>query len=105
MILNTTATMKHWRERIGSYLFAGGHFLDPRRDELIDGIEVLVEDNLIKEVSDRPISADGAQRIDAHIHLVLTEVDLQMLVDVPLTLQAAKGSVAMRAMLERGFTT
>jgi imidazolonepropionase-like amidohydrolase len=102
---------------MGSYLFTGGRFLDPRRDDLIDGIQVLVEDNLIKEVSDRPISADGAQRIDigartlmpglidAHIHLVLTEVNLQMLADVPLTLLAAKGSVAMRAMLERGFTT
>ncbi len=102
---------------MASYLFTGGRFLDPRRDELIDGIEVLVEDNLIKEVSDHPISADGAQRIDigartlmpglidAHIHLVLTEVNLQTLADVPLTLLAAKGSVAMRAMLERGFTT
>jgi imidazolonepropionase-like amidohydrolase len=102
---------------MGSYLFTGGRFLDPRRDELIDGIEVLVEDNLVKEVSDRPITSSGAQRIDlgtrtlmpglidAHIHLVLTEVNLQMLADVPLTLLAAKGSVAMRAMLERGFTT
>jgi hypothetical protein len=34
---------------MGSYLFTGGHFLDPRRDELIDGIEMLVEDNLVKE--------------------------------------------------------
>jgi imidazolonepropionase-like amidohydrolase len=102
---------------MGSYLFTGGRFLDPRRDELIDGIELLVEGNLVKEVSDRPITTAGAQRIDigsrtlmpglidAHIHLVLTEVNLQMLADVPLTLLAAKGSVAMRAMLERGFTT
>jgi len=28
----------------GSYLFTGGQFLDPRRDELTGGIEVLVED-------------------------------------------------------------
>jgi imidazolonepropionase-like amidohydrolase len=102
---------------MGSYLFTGGRFLDPRRDDLIDGIEVLVEDNLIKEVSDRPITASSAHRvdiggrtlmpglIDAHIHLCLTEVNLQLLADVPLTLLAAKASVAMRAMLERGFTT
>ena len=43
--------------------------------------------------------------IDAHIHVVLTEVNLHLLADVPLTLLAAKGSVAMRAMLHRGFTT
>ena len=43
--------------------------------------------------------------IDCHIHVVLTEVNLRLLADVPLTLLAAKGSVAMRAMLHRGFTT
>ncbi len=102
---------------MGSYLFTGGRFLDPRRDELIDGIEVLVENNLIKEVSDRPIAAAAAQRvsiggrtlmpglIDAHIHVTLLEVNLRLLADIPLTLLAAKGSVAMRAMLDRGFTS
>jgi imidazolonepropionase-like amidohydrolase len=100
-----------------SILFTGGRFLDPRRDDLRDGVEVLVEGNVIKEVSDRPVHAPDAQRIDigdrtlmpglidCHIHLVLTEVNLSLLADVPLTLLAAKGSVAMRAMLERGFTT
>jgi imidazolonepropionase-like amidohydrolase len=100
-----------------SYLFTGGRFLDPRQDELRDGIELLVEDTVIKEVSDRPITAPNAQRIDignrtlmpglidAHIHVVLTEVNLRLLADVPLTLLAAKGSVQMRAMLNRGFTT
>ncbi len=102
---------------MAAFLFTGGRFLDPRRDELIDGIEVLVEDNLIKEVSDRPISASDATRvpignrtlmpglIDCHIHIVLTEVNLRLLDDVPLTLLSAKGSAAMRAMLMRGFTT
>jgi imidazolonepropionase-like amidohydrolase len=100
-----------------SYVFSGGRFLDPRRDELQDGISVLVEDGMIKDVTDRPITAAGATRIDlrgrtlmpglidAHIHVVLTEVNLRLLSDVPLTLLAAKGSVAMRAMLHRGFTT
>lgn len=102
---------------MAAFLFTGGRFLDPRRDELLDGIEVLVEDNLIKEVSDRPISASHATRIaignrtlspgliDCHIHIVLTEVNLRLLDDVPLTLLAAKGSLAMHAMLMRGFTT
>ena len=58
---------------------------------------------MVKEVSDRPIRAAGAERIDlrgrtlmpglidAHIHVVLTEVNIQLLSDVPLTLLAAKG--------------
>jgi imidazolonepropionase-like amidohydrolase len=102
---------------VTSYVFSGGRFLDPRRDELQDGISVLVEDGTVKEVSDRPITSSTATRIDqrgrtlmpglidAHIHIVLTEVNLRLLADVPLTLLAAKGSVAMRAMLHRGFTT
>ena len=102
---------------MSSFVFTGGRFLDPRQDALRDGIDVLVEDGLIKEISDRPIRADSATRvdlggktlmpglIDAHIHLVLTEVNLQLLADVPLTLLAAKGSAAMKAMLMRGFTT
>jgi imidazolonepropionase-like amidohydrolase len=100
-----------------SFVFGGGRFLDPRRDELREGIELLVEDGMVKEVADRPIRAAGAERIDlrgrtlmpglidCHIHVVLTEVNIQLLSDVPLTLLAAKGSVAMHAMLMRGFTT
>ncbi len=100
-----------------SYLFSGGRFLDPRQDNLRDGMSVLVEDGMVREVSDRPITGTSATRIDlkgrtlmpglidAHIHVVLTEVNLRLLADVPLTLLAAKGSVAMRAMLHRGFTT
>jgi imidazolonepropionase-like amidohydrolase len=102
---------------VTSYLFSGGRFLDPRKDELQDGISVLVADGAVKEVSEHSISSPTALRIDlrgrtlmpglidAHIHVVLTEVNLRLLADVPLTLLAAKGSVAMRAMLHRGFTT
>src|SRR5262249_60348540 len=42
---------------------------------------------------------------DCHLHVVLTDVNLRLLADVPLTLLAAKGWGAMRAMLYRGFTT
>jgi imidazolonepropionase-like amidohydrolase len=102
---------------VTSYLFSGGRFLDPRLDDLQDGISVLIEDGMVKEVADRPVTSSSAIRvdlrgrtlmpglIDAHIHVVLTEVNLRLLADVPLTLLAAKGSVAMRAMLHRGFTT
>lgn len=102
---------------MASFLFTGGRFLDPRRDSLIENIEVLVEDGTIKEVSDKPISASSATRvhignrtltpglIDCHIHIILTEVNIRMLEDIPLTLLSAKGSASMRAMLMRGFTT
>jgi len=102
---------------MASYLFHGGSFLDPRRDELLDGIEVLVEDDRIREVSDRPIKSSQAVRIDvgkrtlmpglidAHVHIFLSEVNIGALEGVPLTLLAARGIVSMRNMLMRGFTT
>jgi len=102
---------------VTSYLFHGGRFLDPRRDTLADGVQVLVEGGLVKEVSDRPIAAPGATRvdlrgrtlmpglIDAHIHILLPEVNVHLLDGMPLTLLAAKGSSSARAMLRRGFTT
>jgi imidazolonepropionase-like amidohydrolase len=103
---------------MGRFLFTGGRFLDPRQDELIEGVEVLVEDAVVREVSyGGSIRTAEAQRIDiggrtlmpglidAHIHICLTEVNLKLMADMPLTLLSAKGSVAMRAMLERGFTT
>jgi imidazolonepropionase-like amidohydrolase len=102
---------------MSAFIFTGGRFFDPRRDELTEGVEVLVENGTVKEVADRTMRSGSAMRvaianrtlmpglIDAHIHVVLTEVNLRLLDDVPLTLLAAKGSVAMRAMLLRGFTT
>jgi imidazolonepropionase-like amidohydrolase len=99
------------------YLFTGGRFLDPRRDVLLDGIEVLIEGERVKEVADRPIKAASAQRIDigrrtlmpglidCHIHFLLSEVNIGALAGVPLTQLALRGAVLMRNMLMRGFTT
>ena len=42
------------------YLFRNVELLDPAQDRLVGGREVLVEDELIREVSDRPIVAAGA---------------------------------------------
>src|SRR6202012_3382706 len=100
-----------------SFLFHNLRLLDPRRDELLDGMQVLVEDGIVREVADRPITSTAAQRIDlagrtlmpglidAHIHVVLTGVNIRFLSDQPLTLVSAKASASMRAMLMRGFTT
>ena len=114
---NQSGGLKKAIGRMVSYLFHGGRLLDPRAGALIDGMEVLVEGDRIKEVADRPIAAATATRvdlrgrtlmpglIDAHIHLFLSEVNLGLLTGVPLTLLAAKGSVLARDMLMRGFTT
>src|ERR1700747_323420 len=102
---------------MSSFLFSGGRFLDPRRGELLDGIEVLVEGERVKEVADRPVKSAAATRIDlggttlmpglidAHLHVFLNEVNIGALDAVPLTLLAINGSIALRRTLMRGFTS
>jgi imidazolonepropionase-like amidohydrolase len=102
---------------MSSFLFSGGRLLDPRRGELLDGVEVLIEGERVKEISDRPIKSSGATRvelagrtlmpglIDAHLHVFLNEVNIGALDAVPLTLLAINGSLALKASLMRGFTS
>ena len=102
---------------MGQKLFKNFTMLDPERDEVVGGCNLLVEGNRIREVSERPIRADNADPIDcaggtlmpglidSHVHVVLSEVFLRNLENVPVTLMTANAMVAMRGMLDRGFTT
>lgn len=99
------------------YLFKNFGMLDPRQDEIVGGHEILVVDRLIREVADRPIKASDATvidcggrtlmpgLIDCHVHVVLSEVFIRQLENVPLTLMTARAMQAMRSMLDRGFTS
>ena len=98
-------------------LFRNFRMLDPERDELVGGCEILVEGETIREVSERPIKAREAAivdcggrtlmpgLIDCHVHVILSELFIRQLENVPLTLMTARAAGAMKAMLERGFTT
>src|SRR2546423_3409953 len=98
-------------------LFRNFRMLDPERDELAGGFEILVDGERIREVSERPIRTQDASAvdcggrtlmpglIDCHAHVVLSEVFVRQLENVPLTLMTARAVVALKAMLERGFTT
>ena len=99
------------------YLFRNVQLLDPGQDRLLGGHEVLVEDEVIREVSDRPIRPAGATvidgggralmpgLIDCHVHVCLSEVNIRNLEHVPLTLMTARAASLMRSMIDRGFTT
>ncbi len=98
-------------------LFRNFRMLDPEKDEIVGGHEILVEGDSIREVSAKPIKAPDASAIDCggrtlmpglidcHVHVMLSEVLIRQLEHVPLTLMSARAAVAMRAMLDRGFTT
>jgi imidazolonepropionase-like amidohydrolase len=95
----------------------GGRFLDPRQDGLLDGIEVLIEDQRVREVSGTRITAAGAERIDvggrtimpglidAHVHMYMNEMNVGLLRNVPPTYAAAKAAFVLKGMLMRGFTS
>jgi imidazolonepropionase-like amidohydrolase len=100
-----------------SFLFSGGRFLDPDRTELLEGIQVLVEGDRVKEVSERPIRCEGTTRIDlagktlmpglvdSHVHVIAAMVDLAANSAQPSSLATLRACRVMNAMLMRGFTT
>jgi imidazolonepropionase-like amidohydrolase len=81
------------------------------------GMSVLVEDTLIREVSDRPIKAGGATvldlkgatlmpgLIDCHVHVLAGTLALGQQAYWPDTHVLLKALPIMRGMLDRGFTT
>ena len=102
---------------MAQYLFKNFRMLDPEKDESVGGHEIFVVGDTIREVSETPIKAPDASLIDcggrtlmpglidSHVHVVLSEVVIRQLENVPLTLMTARAIGLMRAMLDRGFTT
>ena len=102
---------------MSAYLFKNFQMLEPALDEPREGYQILTEDGLIREVSDKPVASAGAVvidcggrtlmpgLIDSHVHVYLSEVSIPSLEKVPLTLMTARGARQMKAMLDRGFTT
>ena len=98
-------------------LFRNFKMLEPTVGELQGGFELLVEGDTIRESSDKPIKAKGADvvdcggrtlipgLIDSHVHVFLSEVNIRFLEAVPLTLATARAIALMRGMIDRGFTT
>ena len=98
-------------------LFENAALLDLERGERRPGTSVLVEHDRIVEVSEGSLKAAGARRIDlggrtlmpglidAHVHAVLTTMDLAALEKKPVTLVANEARVVLEGMLARGFTS
>jgi imidazolonepropionase-like amidohydrolase len=97
-------------------VFQNALILDGTADHAVPG-HVLVEDGLIKEVSDRPIASAAARvldlrgrtlmpgLIDAHVHVIASEVNLARHALLPDALVAFRAARIMHGMLMRGFTT
>src|SRR6185369_208396 len=100
-----------------SILFKNCAVLDTVRGELLPGHEVLVEGEIIKEVSGRPIVAPDAVVVDlagrtlmpglcdAHVHVTAIEPDLAKLDRLSPSYITARAINVLGGMLRRGFTT
>jgi imidazolonepropionase-like amidohydrolase len=98
-------------------LFKNAQLLDPLLGELQEGRDILVEQGLVKEISDRPIRANAARVIDVkgktvmpglidlHVHVVAVELNLARQVHMPNVLVTLRSVPILRGMLRRGFTT
>ncbi|MEN3376505.1 MAG: hypothetical protein V7604_1860, partial [Hyphomicrobiales bacterium] len=79
-------------------LFRNFQLLEPEVGALQGGYELLVEGDIVREVSDKPIKAEKAGvvdcggrtmmpgLIDSHVHVTLSEVNIRYLESIPLTL-------------------
>jgi imidazolonepropionase-like amidohydrolase len=104
-------------QSMGQVLFTNANLLDPHADALQGGVSVLVEDDLVREVSSKAIKAPKATvldcrgrtlmpgLIDSHVHVTLCEVNIRFLEAMPLTMMTARAAASLRASLDRGFTT
>ncbi|MGN6455447.1 MAG: amidohydrolase family protein [Achromobacter mucicolens] len=102
---------------MSAVLFKNANLLDPLQSELLEGHHVLVEDGVIKEVSDKPITASSARVIDAagrtlmpglidlHVHVLATQLNLSTQGVLPDALVMMRAVPIMAALLRRGFTT
>jgi imidazolonepropionase-like amidohydrolase len=93
--------------------------LDPSAGRVSDGVEVLLRNGLVVDVSSSPLSPSGATvrdlggrvlmpgLIDCHVHIMAshTAYGLQASRQIPHSLVTAYASRHLRDMLMRGFTT
>ncbi|MFQ5971312.1 MAG: amidohydrolase family protein [Alphaproteobacteria bacterium] len=98
-------------------VFRNGRVVDAQAPEPREGLNIVVEDDRIREVTDEPVRLSEAREIDlggrvlmpglidCHNHIYLSELNLRKLAEVPLTLMAAGAVTTMRGILDRGFTT
>jgi len=98
-------------------LFKNGNLLDPLQDALLGPHDILIENGLIKEVSEKPLSSQSARVIDVagktvmpglidlHVHVTATQLNLSTQGALPDALVMMRSVPIIQGMLQRGFTT
>jgi len=97
-------------------IFRSARVFDGESEVLRDGVNVVVENGVIREISDRPAAADAEVvdcggrvlmpgLIDAHVHVYAAGLNLARVVQSPTSYLAHFAAQFLRSRLDRGFTT
>ena len=101
---------------VATTLIRNARLLDVVAGDYRTGTDVVVADGVIADVG-QGITAQGAEVIDArdrvvmpglmdaHVHPMLSSLDIRALRDEPISLLSQKARLAMEDMVRRGFTT
>ncbi|MDX1482752.1 MAG: amidohydrolase family protein, partial [Woeseiaceae bacterium] len=100
-----------------SLILQNANVFDGESEELLESHHVLIEDDRIREVSEKPITSSGAEKldvkgavvmpglIDAHVHAMDWGASPAELETSPASYTALRAAQNLRRMLHRGFTT
>ena len=98
------------------FVFQSARVFDGESDVLRAGINVFVDDGVIREISERPPNPDtevvdcGGRvlmpgLIDAHVHVYAAGLNITRVVQSPMSYLAHFAAQFLRSSLDRGFTT
>jgi imidazolonepropionase-like amidohydrolase len=99
-----------------SVVFQSARVFDGESEALRVGVNVFVQDGVIREISDRPAGAEdevvdcGGRvlmpgLIDAHVHVYAAGLNIVRVAQSPMSYLAHFAAQFMRSSLDRGFTT
>ena len=97
-----------------SVIFKNCNLLDVENSNVISGIDVLTEDNLITKISESSIKSKNSIEldctgktlmpglIDAHVHITATALDMSTISTYPHSLNVLRSAKLAESMLMRG---
>ena len=100
-----------------SVIFKNCNLLDVENSNVISGINVLTEENLITEISESAIKSKNSIEldctgktlmpglIDAHVHITAIALDMSIISTYPHSLNVLRSAKLAESMLMRGFTS
>ena len=109
-------TYRKFGKMTKSFVFQSARVFDGESEVLRAGVNVFVEDGVIREISERPPNPDtevvdcGGRvlmpgLIDAHVHVYAAGLNITRVVQSPMSYLAHFAAQFLRSSLDRGFTT